>query len=130
MLVKNLRDCPEAVELLARWFVDGFSHENADYEEERSWLSRSLDYLSELPVTFIAFEGSVPVGTARIFYDEMPDRPQCNPWMGYAYVIPAARRQGVLRWLYEAMTAYCAAHRITRVYCYTSMLTAAAEAHG
>ncbi len=125
LTIRKLRDCPAVISSLPKWFVDGFAHEEVREDEELSWLQKSLCSFATLPVTFVAFDGSIPIGTARIFENEMADRPHYNPWFAYCYVLPEYRNQGVARSLYNERMNYCLRNRIDQPYLYTSVLEAA-----
>ena len=118
--ISNLKNCVEFIPLLAKWFEEGFSVEGCCADEEQRWLQRSLITDSVLPVTFVAFDGLEPIGTARIFLNEIPDRPHYNPWFGYSYVAPSYRNHGVAKALYLARLNYCLDHDIKEVFLYTA----------
>ena len=93
--IADIRNCPEVIPVLAQWFEDEFGYEDVTKEDETSWLEQSLQTDEGLPTTLVAYAGGILVGTARIFTDEMDDRPQYNPWFGYWFVLPSHRKQGI-----------------------------------
>ncbi len=133
MKICDLRQCADVsgtAELLAQWFVDGFADEGAKYDEELAWLQKSILEPGALPVTLVALESGEPVGTARLFLDEMPDRSQYNPWFGYAYVVPSRRGNVILPRLYRAMCEYCVGSGVAEAYFYTRRSERPYEAMG
>jgi len=116
MKIANLRNCPEAIPVLARWFEDEFGNEGVTRESEKSWLEQSIRTNDRLPVTLVAYVDDIPVGTARIFTDEMDDRPQYNPWFGYWFVLPSHRKQGIGTALDQARQKIAKEREIRRVY--------------
>lgn len=121
--LRGLSNSISLSETLAQWFVDGFGDEGASFQEECSWLRQSLSNTGPLPVTFVAMRAGVPLGTARIFEHEMPDRPEWNPWFGYFYIHPAHRGQGLSLPLYNRVLQYALSAGITHAYIYTRRST-------
>jgi GNAT superfamily N-acetyltransferase len=108
--IAQLQACPHLVPLLASWFVNEWGE---DYPNcEHTWLQNSLLVQNSLPRTFVAFHNSIPVGTARISYGYMPDRPSCDPWFGYLYIEPSFRRKGLAEELHDVRVEYCKVHGI------------------
>ncbi|MCP4109024.1 MAG: GNAT family N-acetyltransferase [Desulfobacteraceae bacterium] len=114
--IVNLRNCPEVIPVLAQWFEHAFGNEDVTKESEKNWLEQSILTNDRLPVTLVAYADGTPVGTARIFTDEMDDRPQYNPWFGYWFVLPSHRKQGVGTALDQARLEAAKRENIKRIY--------------
>ena len=114
--IADIRNCPEVIPVLAQWFEDEFGYEDVTKEDETSWLEQSLQTDEGLPTTLVAYAGGILVGTARIFTDEMDDRPQYNPWFGYWFVLPSHRKQGIGTALDQARLKAAKKEKIGRVY--------------
>ncbi len=114
--IVNLRNCPEVIPVLAQWFEDAFGNEDVTKEYEKTWLEQSIRTKGRLPITLVAYAGDIPVGTARIFTDEMDDRPQYNPWFGYWFILPSYRKQGIGTALDQAREKAAKREEIGKIY--------------
>jgi predicted N-acetyltransferase YhbS len=72
------------------------------------------------PVTFVAEEDGMPLGTAALDTDDLPSRPDLSPWLASVYVAPAARGRGIAGALVRHVeaTAHALGHR--RLWLFTS----------
>jgi GNAT superfamily N-acetyltransferase len=49
----------------------------------------------EIPLTFVAYEAGVPMGTASLVAHDLYSRRDLTPWLASVYVLPAFRGRGV-----------------------------------
>lgn len=114
--IRELSECPEVIPTLVQWFTEGFGPKAIDPDYETTWLNNSLLTKNKLPRTWVAFIDDVPVGTNRFYHLEMLDRPQYDPWWGYAYVVHEHRSSGVFRALSSVVVRYAISCGIKFVY--------------
>lgn len=96
LAIRHLADFPEYIETVAAW-----GHGQWGYLDPRQTLedrvSRLKGYMQHdaIPMTFIALDDGVPVGTASIEAHDMEDRPELTPWLSSVYVPAEFRRRGI-----------------------------------
>ena len=90
--IVDLRTCPLTIPTLARWFVDEWRYWPLEIEIERLH-----ECLSEknLPLTLVALENNLPVGTIGIILHDMETRVDLSPWLASLYVVPSRRGRGL-----------------------------------
>jgi len=84
------------VELVARWIFEEWTGEFAE-QGLQAWLGefRGILRRSGIPTTFAAVEGGRVVGTASLIASDLPELPDCAPWLASLYVPPGYRGRGV-----------------------------------
>jgi predicted N-acetyltransferase YhbS len=91
-----LADCPAIINLLATWFHREWGSRNPmlTVDSIKHSLEERLNRDS-LPLTFVAFLGKEPIGSASLKINEMEIYPQYLHWLGAVYVLPEYRNQRV-----------------------------------
>ncbi|KKK34567.1 hypothetical protein WN59_07520 [Salinicoccus sediminis] len=51
--------------------------------------------ITDYPITMIALKGGKCIGTVSIYRNDLPERPEYQPWLTALYVLPDFRGQGV-----------------------------------
>lgn len=51
--------------------------------------------ITDYPITMIALKGGKCIGTVSIYRNDLPERPEYQPWLAALYVLPDFRGQGV-----------------------------------
>lgn len=51
--------------------------------------------IESYPITMIALEGGKCIGTVSIYKNDLPERPEYQPWLAALYVLPGYRGRGV-----------------------------------
>jgi GNAT superfamily N-acetyltransferase len=94
--LERLRDRPEAVDGVARWWFDEWGHESPGLTLDalRARVRASLDAV--LPETVVAVRGDRVVGVAELKAHELRDAfPERTPWLGGVFVDPSHRGAGI-----------------------------------
>ena len=121
--IKNIGECPEVISTICRWH-----HEEWAYLNPGRPFSNRLDEMQEhlegkaVPNTYVAFEDGVPVGSASVLENDMPDSPEksaLTPWLASVYVLADHRHKKIGRMLVQKIMDHVAAAGIERFYLYT-----------
>jgi N-acetylglutamate synthase-like GNAT family acetyltransferase len=94
--VGYLADFPEYLVTVAEWghgqwgYLDPGKSLEDRVRKRREYLQRGA-----IPMTVIAFQDGIPVGTASLEAHDMEERPELTPWMSSVYVAPEFRRRGI-----------------------------------
>lgn len=96
MQIELLADHPTLVDVVARWHYHEWSKLRSD-RTYREWCDRIAERVRRdgIPTTFVAFDGSVPIGTSMLVEYDMDARRDLPPWLGGVYVTPEHRNRGV-----------------------------------
>lgn len=89
---------------LARWFKEEWSEYFADQPldtiAEEQFVSRLND--SILPISFLAHENEIPIGTVALLPESVTTHKHLSPWLGGLYVHQEYRHKGIGSKLVEA----------------------------
>lgn len=117
--ITTLAEHPEWV----RWVADehfrewGALHPGATLE---AWFAdRSGTRKDGIPITLVAHDGDMPVGTASLVHNDMDTHPELSPWLAGVYVTPAWRQHGVGVLVVSAATRRAAEWGVRRLYLHT-----------
>jgi len=115
-----LADRPELVPLLADWFFKewGGRGPSSTLDGFTERLSGRLNR-DQPPITFVAFLGDEPVGTAALKIREMETHPQYEYWLGSVYVREEHHGQGFASELIKAVVTKASQLGIANLYLYT-----------
>jgi GNAT superfamily N-acetyltransferase len=72
-----------------------------------------------VPMTLIAVEDTMPVGSVSIKLDDLPERTDLNPWLASLFVLPDYRGRDIGRRLLRAGEAAAQAAGVGRLYLFT-----------
>jgi predicted N-acetyltransferase YhbS len=93
--LSHLADCPEHAETLARWHHDEWHA----LEPGSSAASRArelrLARRDGIPMTIVACEGGIVLGSASLIACDMDTHPELGPWLASVYVDRPRRGRGV-----------------------------------
>lgn len=119
MTVIQLKDCPQWIDTLADWLNEEFGtlHSRNFYQE---LLAHSLTE-DRLPISFVAVENGVPVGTVGIWRGDLLSRQDLSPWLSALVVHPDNRGTGIGRTLQKHVLSYCKAQGWSEIYLYTDL---------
>ena len=73
-----------------------------------------------LPITFIAAEGEMLLGTVGLWRCDLISRQDLYPWMAALYVAPEARGQGLAGKLQQHVIGYARAQGYTELFLYSA----------
>lgn len=96
MTIAYLADCPEHLPVVATWIFDTWGHliPGLTWDLVAAKLHGRLNR-DAIPLTLVALQAGLPVGTASLIPDDMSTRPELGPWLASVYVAPEHRRQGI-----------------------------------
>ena len=96
MKIDYLVNHSELIPTIAKWHNQEWGHIRP--EKTVDWrianLSEQTDP-STIPLTFVAFHESVPMGSASLVWHDMPERQDLSPWLAGVYVHAEFRNQGI-----------------------------------
>ncbi len=97
--VKLLKDCPEAIPVLAQWMYDEWHPYDKELTVERL-LNEYQKFLSGMPLPFavVALKEGHLIGVISLSEKgepEFEDLPSSGPWIGSFEVIPEERNKGL-----------------------------------
>ena len=118
--IEHLAEHTDAIPLLATWLLAEWGHlppPRTHAGEVATFTERA--HRDRVPQTFVAMDGSRPVGMASIEAHDMSTRPELTPWLSAVYVLPAYRRHGVGSALVEAVVDAAARLNLDTLYLFT-----------
>ncbi|MCK4833283.1 MAG: GNAT family N-acetyltransferase [Gammaproteobacteria bacterium] len=117
--IKNLKDEPELLPILASWHQHEWSHLNPGETLEHR-IDRMQTYLDNnfIPSTFIA-ENKTLLGSASIVSCDMETMPELTPWLASVFVAPEYRNKGIGRKLVRHIMSQAKRAGIKTLYLFT-----------
>ena len=121
MKIGYLADHTEHIPRLAAWLHAqwGYLHEN-DSVERRATRLESRATRGGIPVTFVAVDGAMLLGSASLVDDDLETRPELTPWLASVYVAPEHRGRGVASALVRRVVEEARASAVSRLYLWTT----------
>ncbi|HKY59636.1 MAG TPA: GNAT family N-acetyltransferase [Gemmatimonadota bacterium] len=121
MKIAYLADHPEHIPQLAGWLHAqwGYLHEN-DSVERRAARLESRATRGGIPVTFVAVDGVILLGSASLVDDDLETRPELTPWLASVYVAPEHRGKGVGSALVQRVVEEARDSGVSRLYLWTT----------
>ena len=109
---------------LAAQLIPGLLNHWRPYVPEDTWESRVEKLQShmnrnELPMAWLAHEGSRALGTAALRLYDLPGRKDLSPWLGGVYVAPEFRKRGVAGSLCQVVEARASELGFQQLYLFT-----------
>ena len=103
--IVTLGDRPDLAPIITEWIWQEWSrHDGYTFEQTLEYIEAS-SARQDIPQTFVLLVDGEPVGTSSLVAADMKERPDLTPWMASVFVIPAARRQGHVIPLIQAVEA-------------------------
>lgn len=94
--IEFLPDDHGLVSLVAGWIYQQWHRHRPSWSFEQSYQRvKARAGRTEPPLTVVAFERGLPVGTATISLDDMSSHPELSPWMASLFVLPEQRGRGI-----------------------------------
>jgi predicted N-acetyltransferase YhbS len=115
-----LADHRDLISLLATWFHREWGRRNPELTVDK--IAEHLEgrlHKNRLPLTFLAFRGNQPVGTASLKIREMEIYPQYAHWLGAVYVSLPFRHQGIGTQIVRHSISEAEKLGVTELYLYT-----------
>jgi GNAT superfamily N-acetyltransferase len=112
----------ELVPLLASWFIEEWPewYGQGGRGNALADLTAFATSQSTLPIGFIAFDETSPVGVATLKPDSLPTHRHLCPWAAAALVPPSRRGRGIGAKLLGALVQHAGTLGYERVYCGTA----------
>ncbi len=102
MQIQNLADNPQFVEIVSEWiFKEFFENIRHGISYEKILADFSSRGKDEIPLTFVAIENDVCLGTVSLFSNDLKERIDLTPWLGSLYVRTDYRNRGIAKQLIE-----------------------------
>lgn len=83
-----LRDFPHLSSIVIKWLYEKWGNNNPSYW--KSWIESSMK-LDNVPITYIALEADILIGTISIWRCDLQARQDLFPWVGGLYIDPKYR---------------------------------------
>lgn len=126
-----LADHPALAPVLARWHHAEWGALIRDWPLELAEAElRSHTRRRALSTTIVALEGEVPVGSASLLEEDLPDMPPLSPWLASVYVVPGRRNRGIGGKLIDRVVEEASALGVGRLYLYTTTARPYYESRG
>lgn len=118
--INYLKHVPQHAVLVARWLQDewGDDYPDAVFSD---WLKGVESRLHDdaIPLTVVALENGIAVGTASIYISDMGGYKELTPWLAAVYVKEGSRRRGIGSILVRRILQVARALGIERLYLFT-----------
>lgn len=120
MKITYLANHPEHLLTIAKWIMDEWGHESPGMtlEKMEARFRGNMKRFS-IPITLLAMNGDVPVGTASLVIHDMNDHLEYSPWLAAVYVLPEKREQGIGTKLVKAVELLGAQLDVEKLYLFT-----------
>lgn len=120
MQVVNLRECPDAIPMLADWHYREWSHlyPNETQESFAEGLRISLEE-NIVPSTWILRDEQGVWGSASIIEQDMDTNQELGPWLASVYIHPEKRGRKLGSYLIQAVMENARASGLDKLYLFT-----------
>lgn len=118
--ISYLCDNPEYVDTIAEWLFSEWGQYKPDTTLDTIAI-RLRRYLNRdnIPITIIALEAGIVVGTATLRQSDLRERKELKPWMASVYVDSNHRNKGVGSELVSAIERIATSLGFHRIHLYT-----------
>jgi predicted N-acetyltransferase YhbS len=120
MQIDYLANHSHFIPTLARWHYEEWHHLRSDDSIERR-IERLTNACGRatIPTVFVAFDGTEPLGSAKLVHSDMDTRQDLGPWLAGVFVTPQHRRRGIGAALVRRAMHEANALATERLYLYT-----------
>jgi len=125
----HLADVPQYLPVVAYWNYREWHTGKRPFDEIIRRYQERMNY-TDVPLTLVAVEDTMPVGSVSLKMDDLPPRPDLNPWLASLYVIADYRGRGIGNELLQAAQDAARSAGISRLYLYTHTANALYERDG
>ena len=120
MTIEYLADHPEFLPILAEWQHAEWGHlRPGDTLEARTNRLRSEGERGRIPLTVVAHENGIVLGSASLIPHDMDTRLELSPWLAGVFVGTDHRRKGIGAQLVRRIMAEAASLKVPILYLYT-----------
>lgn len=120
MIIKLLRDCPQFVNTVIDWINDEFGNESS-----RNFYKGIIEHSlieDQVPITFVAVENDILLGTVGIWRGDLLSRQELSPWLSALVINPRFRNVGVGQELQKYVLEYCKSKGMKELFLYTDLV--------
>ena len=131
MDIRYLVDCRQVIPQIARWLFDEWGRLLPGMSIEGG-ITRLQERLrrDQRPLTMVAMEAEVAIGTVSLVPFDMETRPDLSPWLASLYVAPDLRRCGIGSALIVAVVREAKRLGIDSLFLFTDSSQALYAKHG
>lgn len=119
MKIGMLRDYPQLIEEVIEELNTNFGDKNSK-NFYRGIVEHSLKE-NELPITFVAVENDVLIGTVGVWRGDLLSRQELYPWLSALVVNVDYRNRGIGQELQNHVIEYCKSRGYKDLYLYTDL---------
>jgi GNAT superfamily N-acetyltransferase len=127
--IHYLADFPQYVPIVAFWNFREWHVGKQPLDEIIARYQARLQ-VDRVPTTLIAVEDTMPVGSVSIKENDLPQRPDLNPWLASLYVLADYRGRDIGRKLLRAGERSAHAAGVGRLYLFTHTAAGLYEKEG
>ncbi|MBF0441193.1 MAG: GNAT family N-acetyltransferase [Oligoflexales bacterium] len=98
-------DAPQVFNTVSEWLYHEFLYLNPGQtiEMRREEMARRL-HRDRVPFCMVAMINSIPVATASIIENDLPEKPEYTPWLASVFTEPSWRNKGIGGKMVRAVT--------------------------
>ena len=119
MIIQPLHAAPQHASRVTEWLWQAFGGETLPQAFFASIVGHSQTP-GALPITFIAAEGEMLLGTVGLWRCDLISRQDLYPWMAALYVAPEARGQGLAGKLQQHVIGYARTQGYSELFLYSA----------
>ena len=120
MTIGMLYDYPEYTDTVIKWLNREFGDEKR-FHFYKGIIEHSLEE-NRIPITFVAFDSGVLLGTVGIWRGDLLSRQDLFPWLSALVVNPQYRNKGIGQMLQKFALQYCQSKGIKEIFLYTDLV--------
>ena len=120
MTIGMLYDYPEFTDTVIKWLNREFGGEKS-FHFYKGIIEHSLEE-NRIPITFVAFDSGVLLGTVGIWRGDLLSRQDLFPWLSALVVNPQYRNKGIGQMLQKFALQYCESKGIKEIFLYTDLV--------
>ena len=118
--IEMLKEYPEYIDTVIDWLNDEFGNDNSRNFYKGIVEHSLLD--DKLPITFIAIEDGILLGTVGIWRGDLLSRQELFPWLSALVVNSNCRNNGIGQKLQEHVLNYCKSNGYKEIFLYTDLV--------
>lgn len=119
MIIQPLHAAPQHASRVTEWLLQAFGGETLPQAFFASIVGHSQTP-GALPITFIAAEGEMLLGTVGLWRCDLISRQDLYPWMAALYVAPEARGRGLAGKLQQHVIGYARTQGYSELFLYSA----------
>lgn len=119
MIIQPLHAAPQHASRVTEWLWQAFGGETLPQAFFASIVGHSQTP-GALPITFIAAEGEMLLGTVGLWRCDLISRKDLYPWMAALYVAPEARGRGLAGKLQQHVIGYARTQGYSELFLYSA----------